>query len=142
MLNNGRNLRIYTISGGVGLTSSVIYILCNILFLGVFILAAAVQWNDPDPLPWMVIYLSAASMCFLSLVHRQVLWLPSILLLFSLGWAFYLLSSIVGHVSLYEITESLSMKTRAVEEAREIGGLLLVALWATIVWIIERRIQP
>lgn len=107
----------------------------NILFLLAFLLSAAVQYNDPDPLLWAAIYLSASAMCLAKIRKRRLTWLPPMLLLISLGWIFALLPSIVGQVSVAEIVESISMKTRAVEEAREIGGLLLVALWAVIVML-------
>jgi Transmembrane family 220, helix len=77
-------------------------------------------------------------MCLLNLAHRPPRWLPLSLLLITLAWAAYLLPDVVGHVPLGEIADSLSMKTRSVEEAREIGGLLLVALWSAIVWCFNR----
>ena len=38
----------------------------------------------------------------------------------------------VGQVSLEEVFASISMQTKAVEEAREVGGLFLVALWSGV----------
>lgn len=104
----------------------------NILFLLVYLLSAAVQYNDPDALLWIAIYLAAAGMCIVQLSSRQARWLPPSLLVISLVWIGMLLPSIIGEVSLGEIVESISMKTREVEEAREIGGLLLVVIWAAV----------
>jgi hypothetical protein len=107
----------------------------NILFLGAFILAAAVQYNDPDALIWAAVYLAAVLMCIAQVRKRQPVWLPPLLLAISLVWAGTLLPNIVGQVSMVEIIDSISMKTREVEEAREIGGLLLVATWAGVLII-------
>jgi energy-coupling factor transporter transmembrane protein EcfT len=102
----------------------------NILFFFAFILSAAVQYNDPDPLAWMTIYIAAAVMCAAQLAKRQPRWLPGLLLAVTLLWIISLLSNIVGEVSWAQIVESISMKTQTVEEAREIGGLSVVLAWA------------
>jgi hypothetical protein len=102
------------------------------LFLITFLLSAAVQFNDPDALPWVAIYLTAATLCVAQLRRRLPRWPPLFLLIICLIWIFSLLPNIVGQVSLPEVIESISMKTKAVEEAREIGGLALVALWAAV----------
>lgn len=106
--------------------------LFNCAFLVAFGLSAAVQFNDPDALAWIAIYLAAAGMCIAQLRHRQLRWLPPLLLGICLIWIATLLPDIVGKVSLQEVFDSISMKTRAVEEAREIGGLALVALWSAV----------
>lgn len=128
----------YLISNSRGVYKSVVFTVFNLIALVFFLLLALLQYNDPDPVQWIVIYLAAATMCLISLVHRQRVWLPLVLFVISLGWATLILSSVVGQVSLGEVVDSLTMKTRAVEEAREIGGLLLVALWAAIVWCFKR----
>ena len=102
----------------------------NTLFLLAYLLSAMVQYNDPDPLAWIAIYLAAAGMCIVRFCKRLPKWLPALLTALSLVWIGILLPDIVGQVSLAEIAESVSMRTRAVEEGREIGGLLLVAIWA------------
>ena len=102
----------------------------NTFFLIAYLLSAAVQYNDPDGLLWMAVYLSAAAMCIAHYRRRQPRWLPPALLVVCLLWIGTLLPAIVGQVSPAEIFDSISMRTRAVEEAREIGGLALVALWA------------
>lgn len=97
-----------------------------------FALSAALQYNDPDALLWAAMYLAAAGMCIAQMRNRLPRWLPPTLLAISLGWIIWLLPSIVGQVSLAEIFASISMQTKAVEEAREIGGLCLVGFWAGV----------
>jgi hypothetical protein len=106
--------------------------LFNTLFLIIYLLCAAVQYNDPDVLPWALLYLCAAGMCIVQLRKKQPRWLPPMLLIVSLLWMGSLLPEVVGQTSLAEVFASISMQTRAVEEAREIGGLILVALWAGV----------
>jgi hypothetical protein len=110
----------------------------NLVFLVAFALSAAVQYNDPDTLIWVAIYLAAAGMCLLQYRHIGRRWLPPALLVIALVWIATLLPSIVGHVSLKEVFASISMQTKAVEEAREIGGLALIALWAGVLMFYQR----
>lgn len=35
----------------------------NLILVGLFVLFAAVQWNDPDPVHWMALYLFVAGIC-------------------------------------------------------------------------------
>jgi len=104
----------------------------NAIFLIIYLLFAAVQYNDADALLWILIYLFAAGMCFARIRKKQQRWLPPLLLVVSLLWIGALLPRVVGQTSLAEVFASISMQTKAVEEAREIGGLLLVALWAGV----------
>lgn len=104
----------------------------NSLFLLAYLLSAAVQYNDPDNLVWITIYLAAAWMCIARFRNKLPRWLPLSLLTISLVWMGALLPSVVGQVSIQEIIESISMRTKAVEEAREIGGLAFVAIWAAV----------
>ena len=109
-----------------------IYTLLNTIFLFAYVLSAAAQYNDPDALPWVAIYVAAAFMCisyYRRALHR---WVPPTLLFVSLLWLASLLPAVVGQVSLAELLSSISMRTQAVEEAREIGGLGLVAVWSAV----------
>ena len=109
-----------------------IFAVFNALFLLAFLLSAAVQYNDPDAMIWIAIYLVAAYMCIARFRKRQPRWLPPTLLVISLVWVGTLLPNIIGQVSPAEIVESISMRTHEVEEAREIGGLMLVAIWSGV----------
>jgi glucan phosphoethanolaminetransferase (alkaline phosphatase superfamily) len=110
----------------------VVYIVFNSLFLVAYPLSAAVQYNDPDPWSWVALYLAAALMCIAWFRKRLRRWYAPVLLLISLVWIGTLLPAVAGKVTLPELFESLSMRTRSIEEAREIGGLLLVAIWSAV----------
>jgi hypothetical protein len=106
--------------------------ICNVFFLVIYLLSTAVQYNDPDALLWAIMYLAAAVMCALQFRAKPPVWLPRTLLAISVAWMIALMPSIIGRVSLQEIFASLRMQTQAVEEAREIGGLFLVGMWAGV----------
>lgn len=102
------------------------------IFLILYVLSAAVQYNDSDALLWAIIYLASAGMCAAQFRRNPPRWLPRVLLSISVVWIVFLLPSLIGKVSVEEILASVSMKTTAVEEAREIGGLILVGFWAGV----------
>ena len=105
-----------------------LWIACNVLFLAMFIFSVAVQYNDPDPVRWMAIYGFAALACLLELIRNQRWSFPAGIGLIALSWA----TSIAPHVHGVRIADlfaEFEMKNEMVEQAREMGGLLLVALW-------------
>jgi hypothetical protein len=94
-----------------------------------FLFAVAVQYNDPDLLRWVAIYGLAALACGLALAGRLRRPVPVIVGLVALAWAVTLAPGVVGRVSLGDLFESYAMKSGPVEEAREMGGLLIVTVW-------------
>lgn len=104
----------------------------NRIFLLAFLLSAAVQFNDPDLFYWMAIYLAAALLCVRQLFKPVPVKFSAALLLISLIWIALLLPNVMNAVSWADIFDSLTMKTTAVEEVREIGGLVLIAIWSGI----------
>ncbi len=107
----------------------------NIVFLLAFLLSVLVQFNDPDPWTWSLLYAAAAASCLAYHVGRLTWQFAALLGVIATGWCLWLLPQFLGQVSPAAIFESLSMKTQAVEEAREAGGTLLVALWMSVLGV-------
>jgi len=105
-----------------------------------FAFAAAVQFNDPDPIRWIAIYGAA---CALSLVAFFIRRVTPVLTLAVFGiamvWAVVIAfggpaASEYGHMF-----DAWEMKSPSVEEAREASGLLIVAVWMMVLVIRARR---
>ena len=95
-----------------------------------FLLCAAVQWNDPDPLAWIAVYALAAVLAGAAASGRVPL-LPNAaaLLLFSVlfvWWAPTLAGARAGAF------QSFRMEQARDEEPREAMGLLLCAIWSGV----------
>jgi len=103
-----------------------------------------VQWNDPDPLPWMVIYGAALLVCFLEIAGRTRIVPPLLVAAGALVWAGTIAPRVLGTVGFGEMFGGFEMRDVGVEESREMYGLLLVACWslavATAAW--RRRPPP
>jgi glucan phosphoethanolaminetransferase (alkaline phosphatase superfamily) len=111
------------------------------LMAGLFVFAAVVQYNDPDPLRWLAIYLSAATASILYVLGRLRWYIPMLVGLIALAWAATLASSVWGVVRPSQLFEAWEMANTTVEEGREMYGLLIVALWMVVLVIatLKRR---
>ena len=101
----------------------------NILMTAAFLFSVIVQYNDPDPIRWMLIYGLAGAACVLSILGRLNWGIPATIGIVALIWAFRLAPAVIGKVAFRELFESFEMKDERVEVARELGGLLIVAFW-------------
>ena len=108
--------------------------LLNYLLLALFIFSVIVQYNDPDPLTWMTIYGLAAAACIIAFKRPAHWLLPGVLALVSLVWAATIAPRVWGKVALGELFEAWEMKDLRVAEAREMGGLLIVASWTFVLF--------
>ena len=89
-----------------------------------------VQYNDPDPLRWMLIYGSAALISGWAAAAKVRLVIPGVVAAVALLWAATLVPSVARQLpSLLDLTGSMKMMAPGVEETREAGGLLFVASW-------------
>lgn len=104
----------------------------NYLMLCVFILALAVQHNDPDSLLWMLIYGIAALACGLwRWTSIPKLWYTLIGGL-SLAGGIYLLVIHYDQLSWQGMFSSVRMMNNSVEIIREAGGLFIIAVWMSV----------
>lgn len=103
--------------------------IANALAAAIFTLAALAQFNDPDPLVWASFYAVAATLCLSGWRGKPQRWLCALLLVIAGLWAASLAPQVIGKVSFSALFQELAMNSQAVEAGREMGGLMLVALW-------------
>lgn len=106
--------------------------LFNIIFLVLFILFAALQYNDPDPYIWMPIYLFAAFLCYKATQRQYLRPLYIAGLVVYAGYALYLLFDKTGVLNwagahhAESIVQTMKAEKPWIEETREFGGLLIL----------------
>jgi hypothetical protein len=93
-----------------------------------FATSAVLQFNDPDPLPWVAVYGAAAGLAWCAARARPQPVLALLLCTVAGAWALALAMRVNGPVPLPELF-SFGMARPSVELAREIAGLGLVVLW-------------
>ena len=102
---------------------------CYALMALLFLFSVVVQGNDPDPIPWMMMYGAALALSVAGLVGRPMA-APSIALALLAGiWAMSLSPSLGAFVARDLAATHFQMKAGDLieEEARECGGLLIVS---------------
>ena len=104
----------------------------NFIFLILFVISAGLQYNDPDPALWILIYLFGAMICFFAIRKQNYprLTLAGIILLFI--YAIYLffdkdgvLSWLTEHQA-ENIAGSMKASSPWIEETREFFGLAIL----------------
>ncbi len=119
----------------------------NIVFIVLFVVAAALQYNDQDPYVWIPIYLYGAFICYQALQKKFSPVLYSIGFLVYGGYALYLFLDKTGVLSWVmqhnaeNIVQSMKATKPWIEETREFGGLfiLIVVLIVDFVWLKRTR---
>lgn len=96
--------------------------------------------NDPDPLPWVSLYGAAAVACVLGWWRPGHWGFPALVAVASAAWAASLAPGVVGHVRFGEMFGAFEMESVAVEEAREMYGLLIVVFWMVVLIVRARRV--
>ncbi|MDN3665217.1 transmembrane 220 family protein [Algibacter miyuki] len=94
----------------------------GIVFGVLFVFGALVQYNDPDPLLWIILYAIAAAASFGYAANKV-----SKMLLFALGAAF-LVGFFITYPETFEGFEIGKGTFKNVEEGREAYGLLLISI--------------
>ena len=119
----------------------------NIIFIVLFIVFAALQYNDPDPYIWMPIYLYAAFLCYQAIKGKYNPMLYIIGLVVYLAYAAYLFFDRTGVLDWAEvhhaenIVQTMKAEKPWIEETREFGGLVIVvlALVANMLWLGKKK---
>lgn len=106
-----------------------ISVAANVLMAAVFAFAAAVQYNDPDGLAWMALYGTAAICSILFITGHLTWWVPAVIGGIALVWAGFIAPDVIGRIPWSSIFARFEMESSAVENAREMGGLLIVTVW-------------
>ena len=113
----------------------------NRLMVVVFLASAVVQYNDPDPLVWILIYGLAAAASLAAVSWNRAWLLSSVVGVVAIVWSVALVPHFFGKVGFFEISESMTMKSDDVEYAREFGGLLIVAAWMAVVTLVSLKME-
>jgi len=97
-----------------------------------FLFAAALQYNDPDPIRWMAIYGAACVISIATATGRRVLLPTLVVATVSLAWALLWASSNPNLNAYSHMFDGWEMKSTPIEEAREASGLLIVTIWMAV----------
>lgn len=121
----------------------------NIFFIVLFVVSAALQYNDPDPYVWMPLYLYGAFLGYQALQQKYQPAFYYIGLLVYCSYAFFLFFDKAGVKNWMDEhhSENLVQTMKAtkpwIEETREFFGLvlLIMCLILNMIWLSPKRRQ-
>lgn len=119
----------------------------NIIFVFLFIVFAALQYNDPDPYIWMPIYLLGAFLCFQAIKNKYnpVLYIIGLTAYTLYGlYLFFDKTGVIDWIREHHsenIAQTMKAQTPWVEETREFFGLviLIVVLIINMMWLRKNK---
>ncbi len=101
---------------------------------------ALVQYNDPDPWRWIVMYLIAAVATFSAILRPHAWKSAAVIAVIATVWCLALLPA-AARTSFPDLFQSWEMMSTEMEEGRELGGLLLIAVWTGFLALRGRKIS-
>jgi len=98
----------------------------------VLLASAALQYNDPDPLRWVVLYALAGLTCLAG--HRiSPPWLaPGLVGLVAVGWAASYTPRVLPDFVFSDLFQTMKAGTPIIEDSREMLGLLIAGVWMVV----------
>ncbi|MES2775596.1 MAG: transmembrane 220 family protein [Bacteroidota bacterium] len=117
----------------------------NIIFCILFIVSAALQYNDPDPYLWMPIYLYGAVICAMAYKSQ---YFPKWCIIGITAFSLYAIFLVFKHDGVVDwvtkhnadsITATMKAATPWVEIAREFFGLVIVIIVLLINYLYSGR---
>jgi hypothetical protein len=117
----------------------------NVIFCFIFIVFAALQYNDPDPYVWIPIYMYTAVLCWLASRNK---FYPGAYLFGIIVYAAYALYKVFDANGLIDwitkhhaenIAETMKAEKPWVEETREFFGLLILIFVLLLDYVYAKR---
>lgn len=101
--------------------------IANLILGTIFLLSAAVQYNDPDPIAWILIYGLVAGVLFFAAFGKRNKWVAIVGIAVSAVWFISLLPEFINWIQMGMPNIAGTMKTEEphIEYTREFLGLAL-----------------
>jgi hypothetical protein len=119
--------------------------IASVLMGMLFLFGTSVQYNDPDPLQWALIYVAAAVQSFVASRRALPWWLPAGTGVIAILWALVIAFRVEASV-LRQMFGEFGMASLEIEEAREAFGLVIIGAWMGVLsrsgrWRYGRALQ-
>lgn len=115
--------------------------IANFAAAALFLFAVVVQYNDPDPVRWIAIYLAAVLTCLLWEFRKLPRLIAVAVAATTLAWGGWIAFGTSLDAPFGEALTDWNMHSGGSEELRESFGLFLVGAWCLVLaWKPERRV--
>lgn len=111
----------------------------NWVMLLAFTFGAIVQYNDPDPLAWTLVYLGAGIATLLALLNSPRWEVAALIAAGAILWGLSIAPRVIGQVPFMSMFGAFEMKNLGIEESREMYGLFMIGGWCAVLAICALR---
>jgi len=111
----------------------------NWVMLLVFVFGVVVQFNDPDPLAWVLVYLGAAIATLLAILNSPRWEVAALVGAGSILWGLSIAPRVIGQVPFMSMFGAFEMKNIGIEESREMYGLFMIGGWCVLLALVALR---
>lgn len=117
----------------------------NIIFAVIFVLFAALQYNDPDPYVWIPIYMYAAVLCFLAFrgkYYRGAYLAGVVIYAAYAGYKFFDDNGVWDWMTKHHaanIADTMKAEQPWIEETREFFGLVILIVVLLIDYFYSKK---
>ncbi len=117
----------------------------NSIFCILFIISAALQYNDPDPYVWVPIYLYGAWLCYRAVKGQYYPRAYIAGIIVYSAYALYLLFDKTGVINWWQehdaenIVQGMKATKPWIEETREFGGLIILIIALSVNYYVSKK---
>lgn len=117
----------------------------NLVFCILFVLSAALQYNDPDPYVWIPLYMYGAVLCWLAFRNKyypQAYLFGNLVYLAYAVYLFFTKDGVLDWINEHDaegIAQTMKATKPWIEDAREFFGLLILVVVLLINYIYAKR---
>lgn len=117
----------------------------NLLFCLLFVLSAALQYNDPDPYVWIPIYGYGAVLCWLAFrgkYYPRACLAGIVVYAVYAGWLFFTTDGVLDWINKHEsenIAQTMKAQKPWIEDTREFFGLIILIVVLGMDYIYAKR---
>ena len=112
------------------------------IMAGLFAFSVALQFNDPNPAPWILLYGMSALAAGLAAVGRASRYLAFGVLAICALWEIQYLRVGAWHTPLSALVAEWHMMNEAIIRGREFYALILIGSWMAVIGCTARRNAP
>ncbi len=116
----------------------------NYVFTAIFLSFAGLQYNDPDALLWIAIYLAMVAFCILASMQRYYLKFTLFLVIIYVGYAAILSPSLITWFQSSDrsllFDDLAKMQFPFIEESRELLGLMICLVVVGLNYVLKKKL--
>ncbi len=103
------------------------------IMAALFAFSATLQFNDPDPAPWIVLYAVAAIVTGFAAAGRATGWFAPLIIVICVWWEIHYIRLGAWHTPFSDLTQEWHMTNKSIVDGREFYALIWITVWMGLI---------